>query len=194
MEMTDKPISQQESLELIQRMIRSTQGNFSHDSFYYLFWGWLVFAAALGHYLLMQLQVAWAPAVWALMPLGAVVTLLYSKKQNDKTTVRTHIDRVLGYLWLGLGISFFLVLMLGSKNSQLTYPIIMVLYAIGLFTSGGAMQFRPLIIGAVCCWILAVVAYFLPFELQLLCLAAAVLLGYIIPGHMLRAKFGHETV
>ena len=27
-----------------------------------------------------------------------------------------------------------------------------------------------------------------------LCLAAAVLLGYIIPGHMLRAKFGHETV
>ena len=42
-----------------------------------------------------------------------------------------------------------------------------------LFASGGAMQFRPLIIGAVCCWVLAVVAYFLPFELQLLCLAAA---------------------
>ena len=194
MELTDKPLSNQESLDLIQQMIRSTQGNFSHDSFYYLFWGWLVFGTALAQYTLMQLNINWAPAVWALMPLGAVVSILYSRKQSQKITVRTHLDRVLGYLWLGLGVSFFLVLALSRGNWQWVYPIIMVLYAIGLFASGGAMQFRPLIMGAVACWVLAVVAYFLPFELQLLCLAGAVLLGYIIPGHLLKAKFAHETV
>ncbi len=192
--MQDKPLTQQESLDLIQGMIRSTQGNFSHDSFYYLFWGWLVLVASLANYLLLQLNISWANAVWILMPLGAIVNIIYSKRRSDSATVRTHLDRVIGFIWLSLAVPFLLILVSMNELGLYTYPLMMLLYGIGLFASGGAIKFRPLMLGGICCWALAVVANFMPFEQQLLCLAGAVLTGYIIPGHLLKAKFAHASV
>jgi hypothetical protein len=40
----------------------------------------------------------------------------------------------------------------------------------------------------VICWILAGIAFFYPFDIQLLLLALSVLLAYILPGHMLKYK------
>ena len=70
-----------------------------------------------------------------------------------------------------------------------TYPLVMLIYGIWLFISGGALKFRPLIIGGIVNWLLGITAFFFAFEMQLLILALAVLLGYIIPGHLLKRKF-----
>ena len=40
-------------------------------------------------------------------------------------------------------------------------------------------------IGGICNWIIAIAAVYVEFDIQLLLLALAVLVGYIIPGHML---------
>ena len=42
-------------------------------------------------------------------------------------------------------------------------------------------------------WILAVASFFAAFDLQLLFLALAVLLGYIIPGYLFRRKYGRHV-
>jgi hypothetical protein len=194
MEMTDKTLSEKESLDLISQMLRSARTNLSENSFYYLFWGWLVFISALIHFGLMKMGFEWAPAIWILMPLGAVVTIIYSSRQNKQQTVKTHIGRVMGHLWLSLGVAFLITLICMNKIGLATYPVMMILYGVGLFSSGGALRFKPLLVGAVCCWIAAVVAIFQPFEIQLLCLAFSVLAGYIIPGHMLKASDRYEAV
>jgi hypothetical protein len=61
----------------------------------------------------------------------------------------------------------------------------------GLFLSGGALKFAPLIVGGIFCWICGAAAFCIEkFCGQniylLLILAAAVLGGYIIPGYMLK--------
>jgi hypothetical protein len=48
METNEKELSPQESIELIQTMINKTKGVVADDSFYFLLWGWLVFACCLG--------------------------------------------------------------------------------------------------------------------------------------------------
>jgi hypothetical protein len=44
-------------------------------------------------------------------------------------------------------------------------------------------------IGGCINWALSLLAMYTPYHQQLLLLALAVLLGYIIPGHMLKANF-----
>ena len=67
--------------------------------------------------------------------------------------------------------------------------MLMMIYGIWLFVSGGTLEFRPLIIGGILNWGLALISFYLDFEYQLLALAAAVLLGYIVPGYMLRSRY-----
>lgn len=62
----------------------------------------------------------------------------------------------------------------------------MVLYGIGLFGSGGILEFKPLIYGGIFCWLCAIAGYEVQNSYQLLVLASAVLGGYIIPGYLLK--------
>ena len=69
-----------------------------------------------------------------------------------------------------------------------TYPLIMIVYGTMLFTIGGCLQFKPLIIGGIINWLLAIAAFFVAFDMQLLIIAVAVLSGYIIPGYLLSKR------
>jgi hypothetical protein len=55
--------------------------------------------------------------------------------------------------------------------------------------SGVILQFRPLIVGGACCWLLSVGATFIPYDYQLLMLAAAMIVAWIIPGYLMRIKY-----
>jgi hypothetical protein len=61
------------------------------------------------------------------------------------------------------------------------------------FLSGIILKFKPLVIGGISCWLLAVVSVFIPMEYQLLCIAAAVIFAWIIPGYLLKANFKREN-
>ena len=84
--------------------------------------------------------------------------------------------------------ALFIVLFFMFRLQLNAYPMVMLVYGIWLFISGGALRFRPLIIGGMLNWALAIVAFFYTFDIQLIILAIAVLGGYIIPGHMLKAR------
>jgi hypothetical protein len=86
-------------------------------------------------------------------------------------------------------VSLSIVLLFMNKLGLSTYPLVLVIYGTWLFISGGALKFRPFVLGGIVNWICGVAAFFVPFEIQLIILGFAVLLGYIIPGHMLKHKF-----
>jgi len=69
----------------------------------------------------------------------------------------------------------------------------MMVYGIWLFISGGTIRFKPLMIGGIINWILAMAAFFVSFDQQLLLLALAVLLGYIIPSYLFKKKFANHV-
>ncbi len=185
MENSEKEMSSEESLRVIQQMIHTAKRDFEDDSFHYLLWGWLVFAASLGQLILFKQGFEHSEITWLLMPIGAVIAFLYGRKQEKSERVKTYVSDFVKYVMGAMGISIFIVILFSAKLGAFTLPIIMILYAIALFIMGGILQFKPLMFGGITNWILSIVAFNFPSEMQLLILALAVLLGYIIPGYML---------
>ena len=123
------------------------------------------------------------------MPLAGIISAVYGSRRAKKVKVTSYVDSLMKYVLVSFLVSLFIVLFFMSKLGLSTYPMVMVVYGFWLFISGGALEFRPLKIGGAINWVLAAFAFFVGFEQQLIVLAIAVLLGYIIPGHMLKNKF-----
>lgn len=198
MENKEQSFNEQESLLLIHRMISTAKEEISDNGFFFLLWGWLVFVASISNYILLTVvKYEHNGLPWAiLMPLGGVISFIYGARLEKKAKVKTFMDEIMNYVLIAFLVSLFIVLfVMGPVGGfTLAYPVILLLYGIWLFVSGGALRFRPLVLGGIINWMCAIAAFFLPFENQLLLLALAVLLGYIIPGHMLKAKYRNASV
>lgn len=190
-------LNEHESLQLIHKMISTAKQSIRDNGFLYLFWGWLVFITSLAFYfLLVVLHYKNAGIVWFSMFGGAVVSIVYGLKKKKEQKVKTYADEFLSYLWGAFTVSIWVIIFIFSKAgwTAASYPVIIILYGIGTFVSGGALKFRPLIWGGISCWVIAVAAMFVSMEIQLLLLPLSVLLSYIIPGHMLKAAYKNAIV
>ena len=191
METQEKTFNEHESLQIIERMMLSAKREISEDGFMYLFWGWLVFIAAMANCFLqfiIHYEYPWIP--WAiLMPAGGIVSFIHGARQNKKQKVKTFVDEFLGYLVIAFLVCLFVVLFFMQKLQLNCYPMVMLIYGIFLFVSGGMLRFRPFIAGGIINWGFAIASFFVTFDIQLLFISAAVFLGYIIPGHILNHQF-----
>ena len=190
MEATDKPITEAEGFEIIQKMINTVKSEIDDNTFYNLLWGWLVFIASLGHFILMKAGYEYPYVTWFLMIAGAIASVAYGSRQDRKKKVRTYIDDLMKYVLIAFLVSLAIVLLNMQRLQLGTYPMVMMVYGIWLFVCGGAIRYRPLMAGGIINWILGSVAFFVFFDTQLLLLALAVLLGYIIPSYMFRKQRG----
>ncbi len=192
METSEKELSPQESLQLIQTMINKTKDSVADDSFYFLLWGWLVFFCCIAEFILkVYLQYPQHYFVWCLMPVGGVISGIYGSRQSKKKRVKSFVDEALDYLWIALAMAFIVLIFINvlgqtSWQSVLTYYIL--LYGIGTFVSGKLLRFRPLIIGGLINFVLAAVSVKFSYDYQLLIGSLAILISYIIPGHLLRIR------
>ncbi|MEQ8624889.1 MAG: hypothetical protein RJQ00_03300 [Vicingaceae bacterium] len=181
----------EKQLKLIEEMIASAKVKASEGSIYYLIWGWLVLIAAACHFILLNYTsyqnhwIAWP----ILMALGGIISGIVGFRQEKKATIKTYVDRAMGYLWGAVGITLFVVLIAMIKLGPLVaYPILIFLYGIGTFVSGGILKFKPLVIGGIACWVIGSIAVYVNFSDQLILLATAIVVSYLIPGHLLAAK------
>jgi hypothetical protein len=60
--------------------------------------------------------------------------------------------------------------------------------------SGAAFKVNAFVFGSIVCWTLAIISFFVPFDIQLLLLAVGVLFAFIIPGVILRTNEKAETI
>lgn len=191
--MEEREINISESLDIIQSMILKAQKNYSVDSFYYIMWGWLTFSAAMLSYFLTPLLHEKTGLVWLLMPLGGIISFIYGAKQSKKQKVKTHIETHIGQVWLTLGIAFiFLMIAIFLGQNFQIFPTFILLYGIGIFSTGRIIKFMPMMIGGAMCFPLFLICSYFVFDNpsnQMLVLAFALLVSYIIPGHILKAKF-----
>jgi hypothetical protein len=192
MDNQEKELSPQESLDLIKSMISKTKDSVADDSFYFLLWGWLVFGCCMLEFILkVYFQYPYHYAVWWSMPLAGIISGMYGARQSKVRRVKSFIEEALNYLWIAIAASFIVLVIINILNGQawqtaFTYYIL--LYAIGTFVSGSLLRFKPLIIGGLINFILAAVSIKLSYDNQLLIGGFAILISYIIPGHLLRIR------
>jgi len=185
------------SLALINRMIAQAKEDFADYSFQPLLWGWTVALAALTQYALLQRGYGAATGlVWAgVLPLTGVVSLAHGIRQGQQQGSigqRSLINRVTGYLWGSIGAAFGITTALmfqpGLGGFQAGYVFFICLFGVGTLTTGGLIRFRPLQVGGGLCFLIATGALFVAGPALLLLLALALLVSYIVPGHLLRAE------
>jgi hypothetical protein len=117
------------------------------------------------------------------------------RKKHRQRKVRTYTGYIIGYVWVTFAILIFLIVFLiGLLTTDDYYahifPILLALYGMPVFLSGIILRFRPLIIAGVGCWILSVATIFIPvYDYQILMPAFAMIIAWIIPGYLLRAKY-----
>ncbi|MGC4100220.1 hypothetical protein [Ferruginibacter sp.] len=189
--MTEENFSPQESLQLIQSMIAKTRRDMGDNSSYFLLWGWVTFVACTGQFILKNLfNYEKHYLVWLLCFPAAAISAYWGFKEGKKKEATTYIGDSMKYLWMGMGISYFVLSMILSRMGWNTnvFPFFILLYGLGTFISGMLLQFKPLIAGGIIAWVLAVVSTYFNYDYQMLFGAGAILCSYIIPAYLLRSK------
>lgn len=189
--MAEEIFSPTESLQLIQSMIAKTRKDMGDNSIHFLLWGWITFVCCTGQFFLKTiLYYEKHYLVWLLVLPTAVISAYLGKKDENKREATTYIGDSMKYLWMGMGISFFVLSMILSRLGWGTnvFPFFILLYGLGTFISGKFLQFRPMVWGGVAAWLLAIISGYFNYDYQMLFGAGAILVSYIIPAYMLRSK------
>lgn len=188
----EQSLNERSSLQLIESMINKAKNNFSESGTLYLVWGIVIFACSITQFIATYFyDYQNAYYVWFLTWLVLIYQFIFLAKKKKKENVKTYTGEILGYVWLCFIICLFVLMFIlqYSKAYELINTVILVLYAIPSFLSGGILKVKSLIVGGICCWLLAVFSIFIPREFNILLISAAVLVAWIIPGLIMRNKF-----
>ena len=194
--MAEERFSPEQSLHLIRSIISKTKQDMSDNSIYFLVWGWITFIACTGQFILKHIiKYEQHYQVWWLVIIGIVFSIYAGSKADKIKRVRTYIGDSMKHLWVGMGISYFVLSMILTKIGwgSAVFPFFIMMYGLGTFVSGSIIQFRPLIIGGIIAWVLAIAAAYVEYDYQMLFGAAAILFSYIIPAYMLRYRNKHSN-
>src|SRR5687767_8257818 len=97
--------SPQQSLQLIESMIKKVRTDISENRFYFLLWGWTAFLAILTQFLLKVLiKYQYHYVVWLCVIPAIIITNMRSNKDAGEKH-RTYIGESMKHLWIGLGFS-----------------------------------------------------------------------------------------
>jgi hypothetical protein len=194
--MIEEKFSPEQSLQVIQSMIEKVKQDVQDNSFYFLMWGWLVFIAALLHFALMMFTDFKQPYhAWNLMLVGVIVSIIKGIKDSKKEKVKTYVGETMNYFGISLGITYAgLAFIFGKFDLWIySFPIYILLYAVACFFMGSIMQFALLKWAGLSCLLIVIVSVYVDYQWQLLLMALAVLLAYIIPGHILKTRAKYQN-
>ena len=195
MENEEKIMTGEESLRVISSMINKTKLNISQGSFHLLFWGWLIAFCGLGEFVLYNFtDYDKTYRIWFLIIPGVFVSLIYGFIKGRSQKVYTYADRIYAWIWIGFLLTGIILFILLSKVMGSVGPFIMLFAGYATFLSGIVIKFRPLIIGGIFFWAFALIAYFIPSSIAPLTVPLAMITGYLIPGHLLKKRFDHDTL
>lgn len=172
-------------------MISRARGEVKDGGYFFLLWGWLVVAGCLLHYGLWDIiGPAVAASSWAGVGiLGGIGTWIGMKRQRARSGSRSYGTAYIQQTWIAVGSVLLILTGLGIgqvMSFEQVYPMYIFLYGLGTFITGGIISFRPLQIGALLAWGVAIAAFFVGFREQLLLIGLAITLTYLIPGYMLK--------
>jgi hypothetical protein len=192
--MEEKPLTQQESLALINQMIRKAKNEASDNGLGWLLWGVMIFLASISTYVILQFNLnVNAFMGWNVFGLIGIPIMAYNLIRNKRAVkTRTYVDELLYLFDVGFAICLFVIIL--SMNIHVDpsdgFAYLLMVYAFLMLIQGGALKFKPLFIGAVINWAGAVVMFYVKdLKYDMLITAAAVFIGYIIPGLMLRSQY-----
>lgn len=185
----EKNLHPEQSLKIIEEMLQKTRDNFKErDAFHFLFWGWAVVICCLTQYYLafhVQTELNYLPWV-IVMPLGGILVGIRESRSKSEETARTFTDRVIAIVWMIGGLQFFAVVFAAVYQGMSPNPFVLLVAGTLTMISGSLWRFKLMMAGGIIMFASGIGSLFVPDDVQLLIMAGAIVIGYLIPGYQMR--------
>lgn len=188
--MEERQLNEKESLELITRMIQNTQQKLEKSNgMPFLVWGYTtIVVSLLIWYFLSRTGDYRMHYLWFLIPVIGGLTMLVFFRKN-KEGVKTYIDRVVGYVWIVVGLTGFMVSVTALFFWSLPILfIIILLMGCGTAITGMVIRISSVAVAGFVGISLSLACLFVSSINQILVFAAVFLVMMVVPGHILYAK------
>lgn len=184
--METKPLNEKESLDLISRMIQNTQNNLESRGWKSMLIGGYttIGISLLVYFLLIYTHNPHYNFLWlGILPIISLFSIL-DKKKHPKRVI-TYIDRVIGQVWLVLGITACIVSCIAFIKYIPILFIIALLINVGTTITGLVVKFRSFTVGGFIGIGLAFSLLFIQDLDSILVFCAIFIFCMVIPGHIL---------
>ena len=188
----DQQMSKEKSLEIIQQMINQAKTNITDNGLGWLLWGSMIIFASVSTFIFIETGAKDIFLGWNIFGIFTIVMLTYDMFKPKRKTVRTYISDLLRLVDIGFIACLFTIIfsinVAVDPNSG--FGFFLMIFAFLMLIKGGAVKSRALMIGAAVNWAGAI-AMFLNknFKYDMLIMATAVLIGYIVPGFLLWQQY-----
>ncbi len=205
MEHPEKALSEQESLDLITRMIAQAKQSYYDTGLSAMLWGIVIAVCSLVRLSELQFHYELPVDIYWLTVVAIIPQVMISMKEKKLRPVKTYDDVYMDYVWFAFAISIVLLIVVvnvmygkwseatGSTNGFQLYEYLasfyLLLYGIPTFITGAACRFRPMLWGGLLCWASCIVAAFTPIKIDLLLTAASALAAWFYPGILMQRDF-----
>ncbi|TDQ16908.1 hypothetical protein DFQ04_1556 [Algoriphagus boseongensis] len=186
----EKELTSKESLSLITEMISRAKREAAGDgSFQLLLWGWVIALCNFGHYVLAWQGYMYPYIVWVLVLPAAIISGVKGYQERKNAKVKTHLDDFISQLWLAVFVGMITVIAFMPVLEFNHNPVILILAAIGVFSTGAIFKVNFIKLGGVVLFVGAIIGFLVPVSEQYLVGGVAMILGYLVPGYLLKNKF-----
>ncbi len=208
----EKKLTEQESLKLITQMINKARNAYYDTGLAAIMWGSVITICSLVR--LSEIQFNYKlPFDIYLLTLAAIIPQIFiTRKEKKERKVVAYDDAYLDYIWLGFGITIFLLIHTSNnifgewgswadeyKNitgkqasfhfSEYVSPLFLMLYGLPTFITGAACKFKPMLWGGIFCWVCCIIAVYTSIKIDLLLTAASSLLAWLVPGIIMEKEY-----
>lgn len=188
--MEDKKITEQESLQIISEMIQKVKPDFHSNGISAILWGTTIAICGLVSFAQLYWNFRIGFDIWLLTIAALIPQIIISIRNSRNRKVTTYIESSLNAVWSVYVISIFaLVFYVNVVGGNPHYnALFLLIYAIPTLATGFLCNFRPMIIGAILCYIFFVLACYFNLTYGMLLNGLAGIFNWLIPGIILRKK------
>jgi hypothetical protein len=186
-------------LSVIKKIMEDSKSIVCNNGWHYIFWGLVVSAALIANYIiaLMNIPQNYAGFMWFVTMIGAAIgSMIWGRRKEKQSKVKTFAGRLLGSLWFAGGISMFMFgfvgTISGAYNAIFICPIISTVLGVTYFASGEIQQLKWQKALSFGWWAGAILLFFFPSVHTLLIFAVMLILFQTIPGIILNKRYKKE--
>ena len=189
--MEDKELSGSESLQLIRDMIGEAKSSYISKGSASMVWGALITLCSLTTWVQVHYNFSIGFDIWLLLIVALVVQIFFNVKESKSRNFTSRVHKSVGYVWTTFGICIFMISFYCNTvpNVQHSIFLYLLLYGMPTFITGGIFNYKPMIIGGVVCWILAIISVYTSGEINLLLMAVSGIVAWLIPGFILWRRY-----
>ncbi len=185
-------LSKEKSLEIIQQMISQAKSNITDNGLGWLLWGSMIITACISTFIFIEADAGQTFLGWNIFGIITIILLTWDIFKPKPKKVRTYIDELMRFVDAAFIVSLFTIIFAINVgvSPNTGFGFFLMIFAFFMLVKGGAAKSRSLMFGAAVNWAGAM-AMFLnkEFKYDMLIMAAAVLIGYIIPGLLLWMQY-----